>query len=210
MRLVRHAPSIVTAALVLAAGAASAQEAPDGKKLFATKTCVACHGKDGGKAILRYPNLAGQDAKYLLQQMADIKSGARGAGKAEDGNPRTKGMADVMHLVDDAQMKAIADWLGTLPPVGKAATDDANRIKEGEALYKKSGCMSCHGPEGKKPLPAHPFLAGMKADYAVLQMKDIAEGVRANGKSKTMVTFVKKLNDEQMRLIADYLSTVQR
>lgn len=198
------------ATMTLVSGPAAAQSA-DGKKLFMTKTCVACHGKDGSKAILGYPNLAAQNASYLLQQMKDIKSGDREGSTDQTGNARTAGMKAVMHLVTDEEMKSIADWLATLPqPEPKPATDDAGRIKDGAALYKKSGCLSCHGPDGKKPLPAHPFLAGMKADYATVQMKDIRDGTRVNAKSKTMVNFVKKLDDAQIELIADYLSTVKR
>lgn len=209
---VRHIQGLVLGTVVLlAAGGASAQDAAaDGKKLFMTKTCIACHGKDGAKAILKYPNLAGQEAKYLLQQMVDIKSGARVAAKGDDGNPRQKGMADIMHLVDDAQMKTLADWLASLPAPAPKPAENAERVAQGADLYKKNGCVSCHGPEGKKPLPAHPYLAGMKADYAVLAIKDIRDGVRTNGKSKTMVTFAKKLNDEQMALISEYLATVAR
>ncbi len=215
MRLARHVKLLALAAtagaaMALAAGSAQAQSA-DGKKLFMTKTCIACHGKDGAKAILAYPNLAGQEAKYLLQQMKDIKTGAREGSPDQTGNPRSAGMKAVMHLVSDEEMKAVADWLSALKPVAaKPGSDDAARIKEGETLYKKSGCQSCHGPEGKKPLPAHPFLAGMKAEYAAFQMKDIRDGARVNAKSKTMVNFVKKLDDAQIQLIADYLSTVNR
>lgn len=203
--------AVAGAVLMAAAGGAAAQDAAlDGKKLFMTKTCIACHGKDGAKAILKYPNLAGQEAKYLRQQMADIKSGARVASKGDDGNPRQKGMADIMHLVDDAQMQAMATWLADLPPAPVKPAENAERVAQGAELYKKSGCQSCHGPEGKKPLPAHPYLAGMKKDYAVLQLKDIRDGVRTNGKVKTMVSFAKKLNDEQMELISEYLGTVAR
>lgn len=215
MRLARHVKLLAIAAtagaaIVIAAGPAQAQSA-DGKKLFMTKTCIACHGKDGAKAILAYPNLAGQEAKYLLQQMKDIKSGSRVGSPDQTGNARTAGMRAVMHLVSDDEMKTVADWLAGLPaPAIKPGTEDAERIKQGETLYKKSGCQSCHGPEGKKPLPAHPYLAGVKAEYAAFQMKDIRDGARANGKSKTMVNFVKKLDDAQIQVIADYLSTVKR
>ena len=200
------------AAVLMGAGAALAQDAAplDGKKLFMTKTCVACHGKEGAKAILKYPNLAGQDAKYLAAQIKDIKSGARVAAKGDDGNPRTKGMADVLHLVDDAQIDAISTWLAGLPAPAPAAVENAERVAQGADLYKKSGCMSCHGPEGKKPLPTYPSLAGAKKDYAVLQIKDIRDGVRTNGKTKLMVSFAKKLSDEQMELISEYLATVAR
>jgi cytochrome c553 len=48
----------------------------------------------------------------------------------------------------------------------------------------------------------------MKKDYMVLQLKDIRDGVRTNGKVKLMVSFAKKLNDEQVELISEYLATV--
>jgi cytochrome c len=83
-------------------------EALDGPTLYATKTCIACHGPDAKTPILpEYPNLAGQSAPYLLRQMADIKSGARN-------NGNTAAMAGVMHLVNEAEMKALADYIASL------------------------------------------------------------------------------------------------
>ena len=83
-------------------------EALDGAKLFTLKTCVACHGKDAQTPILPiYPRLAGQAADYAYNQMQDIKSGARN-------NGQTAAMKGVMHLVNDAEMRAIANWLDSL------------------------------------------------------------------------------------------------
>ena len=82
--------------------------AMDGAELYVTKTCVACHGKDANTPILPiYPKLAGQSPDYAYNQMVDIKSGARS-------NGMTAAMKGVMHLVDEAEMRAIANWLGTL------------------------------------------------------------------------------------------------
>ena len=79
--------------------------AADGKTLYMEKTCVACHGKDAKKPLTpEYPKLAGQNAKYAENQMKDIKSGARN-------NGQTAAMKGVMHLVNDEEIKAIADWL---------------------------------------------------------------------------------------------------
>ena len=90
---------------LLAAGPAAAL---DGAALYTTKTCVACHGKDANTPIMpNYPKLAGQNAEYALNQMKDIKSGART-------NGQTAAMKGVMHLVSDEELKAIADWLATL------------------------------------------------------------------------------------------------
>ncbi|MCB1803397.1 MAG: c-type cytochrome [Gammaproteobacteria bacterium] len=92
-------------AMLLWAGAASAL---DGAQLYKTKTCFSCHGMDAKKTILpTYPKLAGQNAAYAAQQMRDIKSGARS-------NGQSAAMKGVMHLVNDEEIDAIAQWLSTL------------------------------------------------------------------------------------------------
>ena len=83
-------------------------EGLDGAQVFVKKTCVACHGKDAKTPILPiYPKLAGQNPDYAYNQMQDIKSGARS-------NGQTAAMKGIMHLVNDEEMRAVADWLGTL------------------------------------------------------------------------------------------------
>lgn len=80
----------------------------DGAKLYVTKTCFACHGKDAKTPLLPiYPKLAGQSADYAFNQMNDIKSGARN-------NGQTAAMKGVMHLVSEEEIRAIANWLSTL------------------------------------------------------------------------------------------------
>jgi cytochrome c len=80
----------------------------DGAALYQSKTCWSCHGKDAKTPILPvYPRLAGQNADYALQQMKDIKSGARA-------NGQSAAMKGVMGLVNEDEMKQIADWLSTL------------------------------------------------------------------------------------------------
>ena len=94
--------------LVFAAGifaAAAAVAAPDGAALYKDKTCWSCHGKDAKTPLVpTYPKLAGQNAEYALAQMKDIKTGARS-------NGQSAAMKGVMHLVNDDEMKAIAEWL---------------------------------------------------------------------------------------------------
>ena len=95
---------------LIAAGLAASpvMAAPDGAKLYAEKTCNACHGAKADKPLMpNYPKLAGQNAAYAEQQMKDIKSGARN-------NGQTAAMKGVMHLVDDAEIKAISEFLAKL------------------------------------------------------------------------------------------------
>jgi cytochrome c len=100
--------------LVAAFIAVSAHAAGEGAALYAEKTCVACHGKDGKKTLLPvYPKVAGQNAAYIEQQMLDIRSGARA-------NGNTAAMKGIMvtaegdQLVTDSDIKAIALYLSKL------------------------------------------------------------------------------------------------
>ena len=84
--------------------------AADGAALYKEKTCAACHGAEGNKPLMpNYPKIAGQNAAYLEAQMKDIKSGARS-------NGQTAAMKGVMHLVDDAEIKVLAEYVASLKP----------------------------------------------------------------------------------------------
>lgn len=66
--------------------------------------CAACHGNDGMAVATRYPNLAGQNYQYLLQQLEAFKNGKRK-------NP-------IMHSnaarLSKQQMKALAAYYASL------------------------------------------------------------------------------------------------
>ena len=107
MKAIKMAVSAISmSALLLAAGPAAAL---DGAALYKTKTCFACHGQDANTPTpgQPYPKLAGQNAPYLLQQMKDIKSGARN-------NANTPAMSGVMHLVSEAEMEVLAKYISEL------------------------------------------------------------------------------------------------
>ncbi len=77
----------------------------DGAALFQAKGCAGCHGAGGNAPVMPvYPKLAGQNEQYLLQQMKDIKSGARSNGQAAV-------MKGVIANVSDAEMAEIAKYL---------------------------------------------------------------------------------------------------
>jgi len=99
--------AFIAAALLLLSSTAFAL---DGAELYKTKTCLTCHGKDGKTPIMKnYPKLAGQNSAYALQQMKDIKSGARS-------NGNTAAMKGIMHLVSDEEMEALAKYIETMTP----------------------------------------------------------------------------------------------
>ncbi len=100
--------SFVAVSAVVSMGLAGNAAAADGAALYQSKTCWSCHGKDANTPIMPvYPRLAGQNADYAFNQMKDIKSGARN-------NGQTAAMKGVMGLVNEEEMRAIADWLASL------------------------------------------------------------------------------------------------
>ena len=101
--------AVATTALLLALSPAAVLAA-DGEKLYQTKTCFTCHGKDGKTPIMpMYPKIAGQNAAYTLQQLKDIKSGARS-------NGQSAAMKGVMGLVSDDEMKSLSEYIATMAP----------------------------------------------------------------------------------------------
>jgi cytochrome c len=93
------------AAGVLAAGLAGPALAGDGAALYKARTCDSCHGENGGRPVMPdYPNLAGQNARYLLRQMIDIRDGHRSNGLSAT-------MRAAVTEVTDEEFAAIAEWL---------------------------------------------------------------------------------------------------
>ncbi len=91
-------------------GTGVVDEESAGAKLFRSKTCTACHGKDAVSPILKeYPKIAGHKAEYARQQMLDIKNGTRANGMA------VAGMKGVMHLVNEDEIAQLAEYISSLP-----------------------------------------------------------------------------------------------
>ena len=68
--------------------------------------CVPCHGADGISRFGEVPNLAGQNAPYLLNQLRAFHAGRR---------PHKEMAYMSRHLTED-EMEAIASYFSSLPP----------------------------------------------------------------------------------------------
>ena len=105
-RITLIVPMLFAFALALAfAGTAQAQ---DGKALYTSKGCPACHGPDGGKPLgPGYPKTKGQDETYMINQIKAFKSGERKGGQSAL-------MAPMAQTLSDAEAAAIAKYLSGL------------------------------------------------------------------------------------------------
>jgi len=74
--------------------AESVEKELSGEALFSKKFCITCHGKGGKSTTGAYPSLAGQTYWYLVNQLKDIKTGARKAGHSEIMKPLVQDLTD--------------------------------------------------------------------------------------------------------------------
>lgn len=187
----------VSLALVATAHAAGDAEAGKAKSAM----CAACHGPDGNSPAPTFPKLAGQHAAYIAKQLAEYKSGARQ-------NATMNGMSAALSEQDMADLGAF--YAAQSVTIGTAAEDKAAL---GETLYRAgnaasgvSACAACHGPAGAgNPMANFPRLNGQHADYTVLQLKAFRAGQRANDAGAMMRGVAKKMTDEEIEAVSQYI-----
>ena len=191
------------ALMATAAGAESlvdgSIEAGKGKSL----TCTACHGQDGNSVNPLWPNIAGQSAPYLLQQLQAFKTGDRVNAL----------MSSQAMLLSDADMRNLAVYYESLPAPAMPIADPG-RLASGEALYRGgdndagvAACIACHGPTGRgNPAARYPALKGQHATYTAKQLRDYASGERkSDGKTSIMRTIAARLSEDDIVALASYV-----
>jgi len=165
--------------------------------------CAGCHGADGNSGVAAFPKLAGQNVKYLVKQMNDIKAGDRPV-------PAMTGQLDGKSEQD---MQDIAAYFSSqFPSVGAA---DKDLVELGEKIYRAgskdsgvSACTACHSPTGKgNAMAGFPSLGGQHAGYIAAQLRAFREGERTNdGDAKMMRSVAFRLTNKEIDAVASYIS----
>lgn len=156
--------------------------------------CVNCHGKDGVSSLDHIPNLAGQDAFYLLRQID----------KYGDGRRNDEFMSGLVKVLKPEDRFNIAVYYAgqTVPP---RPAGDVRLAAVGARHYDRA-CKGCHGPRahGTREVAR---LAGQREGYLISTLKHYraATGVRAEPR---MTGVAKKLSDPDIAALAQYLGTL--
>ena len=198
----------ISLATLLLAGAAFANEPaaksskPDlakGEASFGA-VCAACHGADGNSGTPAYPKLAQQHPAYILKQLQEFKSGKRA-------NAVMSGM--VAALSED-DMRNISAWLAS-KQAKPGFAKDKDSVALGERIYRGgiadrqvAACAGCHSPNGSGIPAQYPRLSGQHADYVAAQLTAFRDGARKNSAQMSQVTA--KMNDREIRAVADYIA----
>jgi cytochrome c553 len=162
--------------------------------------CASCHGAGGNSTINTNPKLAGQIDTYIHKQLVDFTTPSR----------NQPVMTTYAKMLSDDEKKNIAAWLATQQPKQGAARNK-DTLELGRKIYRGgiadrgvAACASCHGATGAGLPAQYPRLAGQHQDYTVTQLQAFKTGARSN--SPQMATLAKRLSDDEMKAVADYIA----
>jgi len=158
--------------------------------------CRHCHGAGGNSALPEVPNLASQNAGYLLEQMNKFALGQRKSSAFMEGM--------IKALTPDERI-AVALFLSQQPVVRKPAAARTHSAA-GKRLYDKL-CVSCHGADGRGT-DTIPRLAGQQVKY----LEDALTRYRSGNGERVdprMAAYTRNLKDMDIRNLAAYLTVLQ-
>lgn len=166
-------------------------------------TCAACHGPEGNSANPLWPNIAGQHASYIMNQLMAFKEGKRVNAL----------MSSQAMLLSDEDMANLAVYYeGKSRAVQTVA--DPDLVSRGESLYRAgiaetgvAACLACHGPKGVgNPAAQYPAIGGQHAAYTEKTLKDYRSGERQSvAGNNAMNEIAAKLSDDDIKALASYL-----
>ena len=173
--------------------------------ILAADNCTACHGEDGNTNTPAWGNIAGQNARYLYQQLVLIKSKSR----------EIAVMNNVMEEIDDDGMRSLAMHYASLSGrIGQA--DPGKDLELGRKIYRGgilekevAACTACHGPSGNGNLLAgFPRISGQPVEYLENQLKAYREGERTSDEEYggMMRDIAEKLTDSEISAVANYMT----
>ena len=77
---------------------------------------------------------------------------------------------------------------------------------KGATAYVELGCGTCHGKKGEGKGNLFPRIGGQHLDYLAKTLQDFRSGERTSDRSGMMAPVAKKLTDEQITALSDYIS----
>lgn len=157
-------------------------------------SCAHCHGTDGNSTSSAYPSLAGQTREYLVRQMKAFKEGQR----------KNSMMSPAIAVLADQDMQELADFYSAQSLVRSNTKTDPATIELGKKIAAEAQCVACHQPNFKG-LNEFPRVSRQKYPYIVKQLQDYRAGTRV---SETMGPAAKNLTDDQIKALAQYLSSL--
>jgi len=205
----------MTAGILFAVGVpsgfASAEDLERGREIYGL--CSQCHGDAGaGNKLFLAPAIAGLDQWYVELQLGYFRSGVRGLHPDDVAGMRMAPMSRT--LKDDADLKAVAAYVASLPVVTPEATLEGGNPENGKTSFAL--CATCHGPEaaGNQQMFAPP-LRNRSDWYLKTSIEKFKAGIRGsnpgNPNASVMRGMSMTLADDQAVIdVITYITTLAR
>jgi cytochrome c553 len=191
-------------------GLSFAQDAQDAQTMAAA-LCAACHGADGNSAVPMFPKLAGLQESYIVKQLNDFMSGKR----------KSDMMGPIVSQIKPADVQPLAQYFSKQKRE-RGTPDSRMAASAGKVVYitgnDETGvpaCIGCHQPKGAGSETStglnaytYPKIGGQHIEYIKQQLKNFATGERSNDPSRFMRTTAKRMSEEEIDEVAQYLAGV--
>ena len=195
---------VIASSMMISINAHAAGDPVAGKE--AAVPCAACHGQDGATGLDgTYPNLAGQNEKYLLRQLLMIQSDDRAIPL----------MAGQLNGKSEQELADLAAYYASLPAKLSQASGDDEELAQAALIYRGgiarkgvAACAACHSPTGNgNDFAGFPRISGQPAEYTIVQLKAYRERQRATDEDygAMMRDVAEGLTDTEIGILADYL-----
>ena len=163
------------------------------------QTCAVCHGANGVADNSDWPNLAGQKAGYLTEQLKAFRDGTRA---------NQLMAANMLESFSDSDLESIANHYSQLSVQGVNQQLELDNgaildVRDLPGAHVRARCVSCHGMSGKTVTDVWPNINGQNAGYIAKQLRDYASGAR---KHPIMKVISGELTDQQIVDVAEYYS----
>jgi len=177
--------------------AAGSKEAGQAKSV----TCMACHGADGNSPNPEWPNLAGQHASYIEQQLRLFRGGER----------QNALMSPMAMILSDEDIADLAAFFSSQTARGGEA--EPSKVAPGQRVFRGGNlnnglmaCAACHGPDGRgNALAKYPSIQGQHAVYVAAQLRAYRAGERGTDMNQMMRNVAALLSDEEIDAVASFV-----
>ena len=185
-------------------------DASNGSSLVAT--CAACHGNDGNSVNTDWPSLAGQNQKYLYDQLVYFVNGER------ENALMTAVIPYLKTLSSDELFDIAAFYAESSVSVGQADSD-VDLLALGESLYRAGdlsrgipACTACHSLYGEGNIQAgFPKISGQQKGYLISTLKEYRSQSRNAGNyALVMQAASANLKDDDIEALANYMHGLYR
>ncbi|MDH5571360.1 MAG: cytochrome c4 [Gammaproteobacteria bacterium] len=164
--------------------------------------CTECHSIDGTTPDPIVPKLNGQNKDFLYKQTMQYVTGKRFdtvMGKVINKiKPSTEDISD------------IAAYYASLPIMSGNKILSAEGIS-GKAIFISKKCNFCHNDADRSveiQVKKTVVIGGQNKAYLFKSLKDIQEGIRMADAYNLMQRVLKKMTDDEINDVSDYLSTL--